>query len=60
LFATTLSVTARLPPPVAMSVAVVIRIQQTIVALWGVAVIRLYAGDIIREFYRWRGIEQES
>ena len=50
LFASTLSVTAQLPLPVAISVTVVIRIQQTLVALWGIAVIWLYASDIVAEF----------
>ena len=52
LFASTLSITAQLPLPIAISVAVVIRIQQTIVALWGVAVIWIYAKDILEDFHQ--------
>ena len=50
LFASTLSITSQLPLPVAISVTIVIRIQQTLVALWGVAVIWLFANDIVIEF----------
>lgn len=59
LFASTLSVTAKLPLAIAISVTVVIRIQQTLVALWGIAVIWLFASDIVEEFSKRKERERK-
>ena len=47
LFGTTLSITANLPPAVAVAVTAIIRIQQMIVALIGVLVVWIYAKELL-------------
>lgn len=60
LFASTLALTAKLPTPIAIAVTAVIRLQQILVALWGIIVIWSETKTILPYLSQRKHIEKDN